>query len=135
MFLSCKKYKDERIALKKRFVDGIVCPTRSKVTRVSPARVCSVSFGSAALFALHAAYSMLIFANVCIQHQIGAYLMLIRSFCQCLYSTPNCCIYAARSLLGGYLMLIRCLFVLMFGFEAKLPHICSKILTWCLIDA
>ena len=29
---------------------------------------------------------------------------LFAMFCQCLYSTPNCCIYAAKSLFGAYLV-------------------------------
>ena len=57
---------------------------------------------------------MLVFANVCIQHQI--------------------CIYAAKFLFSAYLMLIRCLFLQMLGLNTKLLHICGKILIWCLFD-
>ena len=77
---------------------------------------------------------------VCIQHQncciyaakslFGAYLMLIRClFFQCLHLTANFSIYAAKSLFGSYLTFSQRVF------GAKLLHVCRKILMWCLVDA
>ena len=55
--------------------------------------------------------------------------LVLAYVCQCLYSTPNCLHVCS------YLKLIRCLCLPMFGFGAKLLHICGKILIWCLFDA